>query len=78
MCIAVFMWQAHSMYPFLLLLNRDEYHNRQVTSSIPNRHNTHTHTEYLATIEILGVFEVIVTRFLGQQSQWDGGKVAKY
>ncbi|KAL6504177.1 hypothetical protein OROGR_026100 [Orobanche gracilis] len=28
MCIAVFMWQAHSMYPFLLLLNRDEYHNR--------------------------------------------------
>ncbi|KAL8491505.1 hypothetical protein ACS0TY_023211 [Phlomoides rotata] len=29
MCIAVFLWQAHPMYPFLLLLNRDEYHNRQ-------------------------------------------------
>ncbi|KAL3621542.1 hypothetical protein CASFOL_036454 [Castilleja foliolosa] len=28
MCIAVFMWQAHPLYPFLLLLNRDEYHNR--------------------------------------------------
>lgn len=28
MCIAVFMWQSHPLYPFLLLLNRDEYHNR--------------------------------------------------
>ncbi|XP_031264855.1 transport and Golgi organization 2 homolog [Pistacia vera] len=28
MCIAVFMWEAHPLYPFLLLLNRDEYHNR--------------------------------------------------
>ncbi|KAF9601949.1 hypothetical protein IFM89_024283 [Coptis chinensis] len=28
MCIAVFVWQAHPLYPFLLLLNRDEYHNR--------------------------------------------------
>ncbi|KAM7265760.1 hypothetical protein ACFE04_003443 [Oxalis oulophora] len=28
MCIAVFMWQSHSLYPFLLLLNRDEYHSR--------------------------------------------------
>lgn len=28
MCIAVFIWQAHPKYPFLLLLNRDEYHNR--------------------------------------------------
>lgn len=28
MCIAVFLWQAHPIYPFLLLLNRDEYHNR--------------------------------------------------
>ncbi|KAF8377448.1 hypothetical protein HHK36_030825 [Tetracentron sinense] len=28
MCIAVFMWQAHPVYPFLLLLNRDEYHDR--------------------------------------------------
>ncbi|CAA3022890.1 transport and Golgi organization 2 homolog isoform X2 [Olea europaea var. sylvestris] len=28
MCISVFMWQAHPIYPFLLLLNRDEYHNR--------------------------------------------------
>ncbi|KAI3459950.1 hypothetical protein Pfo_016613 [Paulownia fortunei] len=28
MCIAVFMWQAHPLYPLLLLLNRDEYHNR--------------------------------------------------
>ncbi|PSS31184.1 Transport and Golgi organization like [Actinidia chinensis var. chinensis] len=28
MCIAVFTWQAHPFYPFLLFLNRDEYHNR--------------------------------------------------
>ncbi|XP_020538693.1 uncharacterized protein LOC105641502 isoform X3 [Jatropha curcas] len=28
MCIAVFLWQAHPLYPFLLLLNRDEYHSR--------------------------------------------------
>ncbi|XP_010266185.1 PREDICTED: transport and Golgi organization 2 homolog [Nelumbo nucifera] len=28
MCIAVFVWQDHPLYPFLLLLNRDEYHNR--------------------------------------------------
>lgn len=28
MCIAVFIWQSHPVYPFLLLLNRDEYHNR--------------------------------------------------
>lgn len=28
MCIAVFAWQAHPLYPFILLLNRDEYHNR--------------------------------------------------
>lgn len=28
MCIAVFMWQSHPLYPFLLLLNRDEYHTR--------------------------------------------------
>ncbi|XP_055834942.1 uncharacterized protein LOC129903415 [Solanum dulcamara] len=28
MCIAVFIWQAHSRYSFVLLLNRDEYHNR--------------------------------------------------
>lgn len=28
MCIAVFIWKAHPLYPFLLLLNRDEYHNR--------------------------------------------------
>ncbi|KAK9286792.1 hypothetical protein L1049_015197 [Liquidambar formosana] len=28
MCIAVFLWQAHPLYPFLLLLNRDEYHDR--------------------------------------------------
>ncbi|GFY94490.1 hypothetical protein Acr_09g0009360 [Actinidia rufa] len=28
MCIAVFIWQDHPIYPFLLLLNRDEYHNR--------------------------------------------------
>ncbi|KAG6419940.1 hypothetical protein SASPL_116454 [Salvia splendens] len=31
MCIAVFMWQTHGVYPFLLLLNRDEYHNRATT-----------------------------------------------
>ncbi|CAL5328800.1 unnamed protein product [Camellia sinensis] len=28
MCIAVFIWQDHPLYPFILLLNRDEYHNR--------------------------------------------------
>ncbi|KAM1033842.1 hypothetical protein FF1_037284 [Malus domestica] len=28
MCIAVFLWQAHPLYPLLLLQNRDEYHNR--------------------------------------------------
>lgn len=28
MCIAVFLWKAHPLYPFLLLLNRDEYHSR--------------------------------------------------
>ncbi|KAL4585102.1 hypothetical protein LXL04_009716 [Taraxacum kok-saghyz] len=28
MCISVFLWKAHPLYPFLLLLNRDEYHVR--------------------------------------------------
>uniref|UniRef100_A0A7N0ZSR3 Ser/Thr-rich protein T10 in DGCR region n=1 Tax=Kalanchoe fedtschenkoi TaxID=63787 RepID=A0A7N0ZSR3_KALFE len=28
MCIAVFMWKAHPLYPFFLLLNRDEFHDR--------------------------------------------------
>ncbi|XP_004290063.1 PREDICTED: transport and Golgi organization protein 2 homolog [Fragaria vesca subsp. vesca] len=28
MCIAAFVWQCHPRYPFLLLLNRDEYFNR--------------------------------------------------
>ncbi|KAF5745816.1 transport and Golgi organization 2 [Tripterygium wilfordii] len=28
MCIAVFLWQAHPLYPLILLLNRDEFHNR--------------------------------------------------
>ncbi|PHT33086.1 hypothetical protein CQW23_29423 [Capsicum baccatum] len=28
MCIAVFLWKAHPLYPFLLFLNRDEYHDR--------------------------------------------------
>ncbi|CAO2813889.1 unnamed protein product [Amaranthus hypochondriacus] len=28
MCIAVFLWQAHPLYPLILLLNRDEYFNR--------------------------------------------------
>ncbi|XP_024031381.1 transport and Golgi organization protein 2 homolog [Morus notabilis] len=28
MCIAVFLWQSHPLYPFFLLLNRDEYHSR--------------------------------------------------
>ncbi|KAL3539150.1 hypothetical protein ACH5RR_002516 [Cinchona calisaya] len=28
MCIGVFIWKAHPLHPFLLLLNRDEYHNR--------------------------------------------------
>ncbi|KAJ3672333.1 hypothetical protein LUZ60_007054 [Juncus effusus] len=28
MCIAAWIWQAHPVYPFLLLLNRDEFHDR--------------------------------------------------
>ncbi|CAH9142470.1 unnamed protein product [Cuscuta epithymum] len=28
MCIAVFEWRAHPLYPFLMFLNRDEYHDR--------------------------------------------------
>ncbi|KAK9677649.1 hypothetical protein RND81_11G158300 [Saponaria officinalis] len=28
MCIAVFIWQSHPLYPLILLLNRDEYHSR--------------------------------------------------
>ncbi|XP_024020136.1 transport and Golgi organization 2 homolog [Morus notabilis] len=28
MCIAVFVWQAHPLYPLFMLQNRDEYHNR--------------------------------------------------
>ncbi|XP_039064544.1 transport and Golgi organization protein 2 homolog [Hibiscus syriacus] len=28
MCIAVFMWETHPLYPFVLLFNRDENHNR--------------------------------------------------
>ncbi|XP_043713822.1 transport and Golgi organization 2 homolog [Telopea speciosissima] len=28
MCIVLFVWQSHPHYEFLLLLNRDEYHNR--------------------------------------------------
>ncbi|XP_059300025.1 uncharacterized protein LOC132052480 [Lycium ferocissimum] len=28
MCIAVFIWKVHPLYPFLLFLNRDEYHDR--------------------------------------------------
>ncbi|OVA00624.1 Protein of unknown function DUF833 [Macleaya cordata] len=28
MCIAVFIWQNHPLYPLLLLLNRDEFHDR--------------------------------------------------
>ncbi|WRX14773.1 Transport and Golgi organization protein 2 - like 1, partial [Theobroma cacao] len=31
MCIAVFMWEAHPLYPFLLFLNRDEYHSSPTT-----------------------------------------------
>ncbi|CAI0471347.1 unnamed protein product [Linum tenue] len=31
MCIAVFLWRAHPLYPFLLLLNRDEFHSRPTT-----------------------------------------------
>ncbi|GFP86993.1 transport and golgi organization 2 homolog [Phtheirospermum japonicum] len=31
MCIAVFIWKSHPLYPFLLLSNRDEYHNRPTT-----------------------------------------------
>ncbi|KAL5706136.1 hypothetical protein ACHQM5_024344 [Ranunculus cassubicifolius] len=28
MCITAFIWQAHPLYPLLLLFNRDEFHNR--------------------------------------------------
>ncbi|XP_058098556.1 uncharacterized protein LOC131243320 [Magnolia sinica] len=28
MCIAVWIWQSHPLYPLILLLNRDEYHTR--------------------------------------------------
>ncbi|XP_071725019.1 uncharacterized protein [Rutidosis leptorrhynchoides] len=28
MCISAFVWQAHPLYPLLLLQNRDEFHNR--------------------------------------------------
>ncbi|OMO59154.1 hypothetical protein COLO4_34300 [Corchorus olitorius] len=28
MCITVFMWEAHPLYPFLFFFNRDEYHSR--------------------------------------------------
>ncbi|PON34298.1 Transport and Golgi organization protein [Parasponia andersonii] len=28
MCIAVFVWQAHPLYPLIIFQNRDEYHNR--------------------------------------------------
>ncbi|XP_028778890.1 transport and Golgi organization 2 homolog [Neltuma alba] len=28
MCIVAFLWQAHPLYPLILLNNRDEYHNR--------------------------------------------------
>ncbi|KAJ8772513.1 hypothetical protein K2173_027690 [Erythroxylum novogranatense] len=35
MCIAVFIWQAHPLYPLLLFQNRDEIHCRQVMPSEP-------------------------------------------
>lgn len=28
MCITVFLWQAHPIHPFFILLNRDEFHSR--------------------------------------------------
>ncbi|GAB2219282.1 hypothetical protein Droror1_Dr00006916 [Drosera rotundifolia] len=28
MCIAAFAWRSHPLYPFILLLNRDEYYSR--------------------------------------------------
>ncbi|CAD5173749.1 uncharacterized protein LOC135609879 [Musa acuminata AAA Group] len=28
MCIAAWIWQAHPLYPLVLLFNRDEYHDR--------------------------------------------------
>ncbi|XP_057805891.1 uncharacterized protein LOC131020862 [Salvia miltiorrhiza] len=31
MCIAVFAWKFHPIYPFILLLNRDENYNRPTT-----------------------------------------------
>lgn len=66
MCIAVFMWQAHPLYPFLLLLNRDEYHNRQVPQKIiKNR-------KYVETIEIYFVVFVRPTKPVGW---WEGGEM---
>ncbi|EYU40478.1 hypothetical protein MIMGU_mgv1a011731mg [Erythranthe guttata] len=31
MCISVFIWKSHPIYPLLLFLNRDEYHSRPTT-----------------------------------------------
>ncbi|XP_039170549.1 transport and Golgi organization 2 homolog [Eucalyptus grandis] len=43
MCIAAFVWQAHPLYPLILVLNRDEYHNRPTKP-----------VEWWEEIEILG------------------------
>ncbi|KAF8026321.1 hypothetical protein BT93_F2955 [Corymbia citriodora subsp. variegata] len=43
MCIAAFVWQAHPLYPLILVQNRDEYHNRPTKP-----------VEWWEEIEILG------------------------
>ncbi|CAN1781769.1 Transport and Golgi organization 2 homolog [Linum perenne] len=40
MCIAAFLWQAHPLYPLLLLHNRDEYHKRP-TAAVEWKRNVH-------------------------------------
>ncbi|RWW88474.1 hypothetical protein BHE74_00002650 [Ensete ventricosum] len=37
MCIAAWLWQSHPVYPLLLLLNRDEFHDRYSWISLDGR-----------------------------------------
>lgn len=65
MCIAVFIWQAHPYCPLLLLLNRDEYHNRQATLLL------------LLFSLINGEFMVMggLDRATKELSWWEGGEI---
>lgn len=73
MCIAVFMWQTHPLYPFLLLLNRDEYHNRQLSFSYIFvfffyfffKHNQ----------VVLSGFSWTFSRATKEVGWWDGGEI---